>query len=206
MKKLLVISHERSGTHFLMDTLALNFGYCSKPWYDIDPDNIKNPYYAENIKSALADFVGKGCNVIFKTHYPADFFNDIKDFILKEFTIIYIYRSVDDCLKSLQKHLEVLPWKAGPEVKDPHAFAFCPPSGGLLRYQMRQHGSLLERHYAHHKGYAPWFPEITHITYDFLDQAFEEAVRFIAESAGLDLLQDLPVRPERNDINERFKK
>ena len=42
-KKVIVISHERSGTHFLMDTIALNFGYVgdfdergAARWIDLD--------------------------------------------------------------------------------------------------------------------------------------------------------------------------
>ncbi len=35
-KKGMVVSHERSGTHFLMNTLALNFGYIAKPWINFD--------------------------------------------------------------------------------------------------------------------------------------------------------------------------
>jgi hypothetical protein len=30
-RKIIVASHERSGTHFLMNTLADNFGYVSEP-------------------------------------------------------------------------------------------------------------------------------------------------------------------------------
>ena len=31
-----VVSHPRAGTHFLMNTLGMNFGYISAPWIDFD--------------------------------------------------------------------------------------------------------------------------------------------------------------------------
>ena len=34
--KVMVVSHERSGTHFLMNTIALNFDYISAPWINLD--------------------------------------------------------------------------------------------------------------------------------------------------------------------------
>ena len=35
-KKIIVFSHERSGTHFLMNTIGENFGYNNLQWIDID--------------------------------------------------------------------------------------------------------------------------------------------------------------------------
>ena len=35
-RKVAVISHERSGTHFLMNTLAANCDLIAKPWWDLD--------------------------------------------------------------------------------------------------------------------------------------------------------------------------
>ena len=33
--KVLVVSHERSGTHFVMNSLALNLDYVSSPWINL---------------------------------------------------------------------------------------------------------------------------------------------------------------------------
>ena len=35
----LVVSHERSGTHFLMNSIARGYGYTSTPWVDMDGDS-----------------------------------------------------------------------------------------------------------------------------------------------------------------------
>ena len=34
--KVLVVSHERSGTHFMMNSLAANFGYVANPFMNLD--------------------------------------------------------------------------------------------------------------------------------------------------------------------------
>ena len=36
VKKAMIVSHERSGTHFLMNTLDKNFPYISQPWINFD--------------------------------------------------------------------------------------------------------------------------------------------------------------------------
>ena len=56
-KNCIIVSHERSGTHFLMNTLALNFGYISEPWINLDFETGMN-FHAPG--ALLAFFQEKG--------------------------------------------------------------------------------------------------------------------------------------------------
>ena len=51
----LVVSHERSGTHFLMNSIARGYGYTSTPWVDMDYDSMPiNFFHPPAIAGALA--------------------------------------------------------------------------------------------------------------------------------------------------------
>lgn len=212
-KKILVASHERSGTHFLMNTIADNFGYVSEPWADIDDDRVVNPYAWENIRAYLEQFAGRPILNLFKTHYPIEFFEGLLDWLLAEFNVVYIHRNVDDCLRSLQRHVNDLPWKAGPKTNDYLHFKWSPPSGALLRYQLRQYDRMVDRHQAHVAGYlcsGPACGRIHVVKYEDLDQDFAATVERLSQALNLFPLHVTPQRPARKDtrqINEtRFHK
>jgi len=38
----MVVSHQRSGTHFMMNTVAACFGYVSNPWLDTTATALKS--------------------------------------------------------------------------------------------------------------------------------------------------------------------
>lgn len=203
-KKILVVSHERSGTHFLMNTIADNFGYVSDPWCDIDDDRVVNPYYAPNIKAYLQGFEGVPVLNLFKTHFEYAFFEPIIDWLVEEFRVFYIKRSDPDVLKSLRKHIEALPWNAGPKTETWAEFCHAPPSGGLLRYQMREHRSVSMRLRRHWEDWMWNLPgrvkkKIIYVEYEALNERFEQAVEDIGRQLGLMPVHYPPVRPGRFD-------
>jgi hypothetical protein len=85
MKKVLVVSHERSGTHFLINTIAFNFNL---DWRVINLDN------------GVQQHFGTQTNKIFKTHYQRYFFDSVWEQLLKEFHVFYIVRDGRDALTS----------------------------------------------------------------------------------------------------------
>ena len=204
-RKIIVASHERSGTHFMMNTLSDNFGYISDPWVDIDGDRLVNPYAPENIRSYLSGAEGRPVLNLFKTHYPAEFFDGIADWLLGEFTIIYMMRKTEPTLRSLRKHIKDLPWNAGPVLDDSEPdekFFHTSPCGGLLRYQMRQYRFLWERHHEHLKGWGmkePWASQVIHVDYDDLDKDFDATVVRLGRMIGMFPIHEKPKRPGRDD-------
>ena len=109
MKKLIVVSHERSGTHFLINSITNNSGgvygrpYPLEPYKDVYHDG---PYddpkeYKEYVYAWLNSYRGVSESKIFKTHHKAEFFKDYLADIKEEYHILYIRRNPLDVLTSL---------------------------------------------------------------------------------------------------------
>ena len=109
MKKLLVASHERSGTHFLINSIVNNsaavYGQPDprepvKDVYHGGPYN--NPQeYIEYVHAFLNSYNGFFESKVFKTHHEAAFFKDYITEIQKEYHVFYIRRNPLDILTSL---------------------------------------------------------------------------------------------------------
>lgn len=199
-KKAMVISHERSGTHFLMNTLADNFRYVSMPWINLDFDNPVNYYSPENIKGFLECMNGKPVLNIVKSHHPVDFLLPVLPEILQEFHLFYVYRDGDEVMESLCRHLKTEDWDMGPTVESGEILARTMPSGALLRYQKRQYGTMWERWQEHVNGWTG-LPDglrgdIIYIPFQALKDDFENVVRYIAQRIGRQAPEKI-VKPDK---------
>nr|QBK85803.1 MAG: glycosyltransferase [Marseillevirus LCMAC101] len=96
-----ILSYERSGTHFLINSLVENFGY-DKTWIDID-DLIAFP------PGTPFQF-----NKIYKCHHCA---SNIVSYNFKGCSLIKLVRDKEDNLKSYQKYLYLVFWDEGPKIK-----------------------------------------------------------------------------------------
>ena len=96
-KKAAVISHERSGTHFLMNTLALNFGYLAKPWWNFDFELGLNFHSFDNLYEYLKQVHDRPVINVLKSHHHMDFFQEFIDYVTSQFHIFYIYRDPRGC-------------------------------------------------------------------------------------------------------------
>ena len=200
--KIIVASHERSGTHFLMNAIADNYGYISDPWIDIDWPQVKNPYASENFCYFLEQFQGKGVISTFKTHFPASFLEPVIDLILDEFQVFYIYRDVIATMNSFSRHISGFDWDMGPTADSGRELMSMQPSGALLRYQAKQFASLLERWrqhvYSWTKGLtAERRAKIIYVRYKDLNERFDETIRSIGDRLGCFVVNT--VRPDKND-------
>src|SRR5262245_22507792 len=89
----LVVSHERSGTHFLMNTLAACYEYVSRPWVDLDWHVIPiNYFYPPNISDALLSLASQSMANVVKSHHPAEFFAGELPRLTSRYIVFYIYR------------------------------------------------------------------------------------------------------------------
>jgi hypothetical protein len=155
--KVFVFSHERSGTHFLMNALAKGFGYVSNPQLDFDHSQANiNFYYPHSIREYLSQFKGHPVANTFKSHHSFDFFSDIIEDILDEFQVFYVYRNPFDVMVSLWRFMHKWQWHEGPKTDELSDFIRMAPSGHMMRYQMYQQATLLKRWDAHVRG---WFLE-----------------------------------------------
>jgi hypothetical protein len=188
-KKILVISHERSGTHFLMNTLALNFGYISKPWINIDYELGLNLYSANILLSFFRQMHEKPILNIVKTHHQAGFYIDFIDYLTDQFHVFYIYRDPRDVMLSFWKMISGLSWDEGPKVSSVGEFMRAAPRGGNLRYQKMQTETMLSWWQAHVEGWADVAEihagqKIMMLSFESLNLDFDGTVKNIGNRIG----------------------
>lgn len=182
-----MVSHERSGTHFLMNSLAKCFGYIANPWINFDISTLPVNFYApKNIVEYFEQFRGKTIVNIFKSHHPYAFFEQVLPSIIDEFHIFYVYRDPRDVMLSMWRYLNTLHWYEGPKTVSPKELIRQQPSGRLLRYQWNQEPSMIHRWRTHVDGWTLGVPEnmrsrVTLIRFKDLAQNFEQVIRSIGQ-------------------------
>ena len=155
---LLVCSHERSGTHFLMNSLAENTGYTTDPYLDFDlllSGALVNFYDLASIErfvkklSDLSGPDGKRCFVtsIIKSHHQAEMMRPCFD--LPNVTIAYICRHPLEVMISFWNFLSALPWHEGPKKNSLTDFVSAAPEGRLMRYQQASLRDMITRWAVH---------------------------------------------------------
>jgi len=173
----LVISHERSGTHFLINTLSNNFA--------IKPGRIDLDYHngdftvAQNILKLVHTATKQLTEPhTIKAHQSIDFFPpELLDEIAKHVNIFYIYRDGRDVMTSFWHFLNKITWFEGPKTKTVGELMRHQPSGRLMRYQLQQYAHMLERWKQHVTGWLSTNKDyIFFISYEKLMQHFETVV------------------------------
>ncbi len=158
--KVFVFSHERSGTHFLMNALARGFGYISNPQIDFDYGQANiNFFYPLSIRQYLSTFKGHSVANTFKSHHSFDFLSENIVEVFEEFHVFYVYRDPIDVMVSLWRFIKKWDWHEGPKVDELADFIRTPPSGHMMRYQMYQQPTLLKRWEHHVRGWVLDLPE-----------------------------------------------
>jgi len=104
----MVISHERSGTHFLIDSICANTTKFRNNVINVYTENdYENPItYKSKVCDHLLSFVDRHTSQIFKSHHKAEFLEDILDLLSPEFEIFYIDRNPLDVLTSLYHYYQ----------------------------------------------------------------------------------------------------
>lgn len=199
MRKVLCCSHERSGTHFLMNVLELNFGYNAKVWDDLD-EAVPNPFFWQDMFNALKGVIRLTDQNIIKTHFASEFLAPALPAVVDLCHVFYIYRNGKDVMESFSKQLNSIDWYAATKTKDGKELGLTEPHGAVMRYQYRQYRTFWDRWIAHIKGWTEELPEdirqqIIYIKYEDLNERFNDTVQYIAKR--LDRLCLAPVRPSK---------
>ena len=199
--KVAVISHERSGTHFLMNTLAANYGYVSQPWWNLDFTLGLNFHSAEHLASYFGQAKGQSVLNIVKSHHQAGFFEPfIRDFT-DDFQVFYICREPRAVIASFSKLINELPWNEGPNVDSPAELLRAEPSHALLRYQQHQAPTMLHRWADHVTGWVDLSDRLGEnrihvVRYEDLAHNFEATVANLGDTLGLPC-PETPTMPSR---------
>lgn len=194
----IVCSHERSGTHFLMNSLSLSTHYTSNPYLDYESNPLGGIVQFHSRQSASLFFSqvtdikannGKYCiSSLVKSHFPASLHvNHLGDHL----KIIYIYRNPVDTLVSLWKFFWKYPHD-GPCLESPFELAQATPCGNSQRYQICNYQTYFER-WARHVSDA--FLQITDnpnayiISYSDLRENHQEMIVAMCKHLGISLIQ-----------------
>ena len=183
-KKAIVVSHERSGTHFLMNALALNFEYISKPWINFDYEIPINFHSSKELSEFFRKMHDLPILNIVKTHHHFSFFQDFIDYLAEQYHIFYVYRDPRDVMVSFWKLIRDLSWDEGPKTDSVTSFMRTAPRGAILRYQKEQSQTILHRWQDHVTGWIDFAEEsdnqkVIVICYNDLNLKFEETVEKI---------------------------
>ena len=196
----MVVSHERSGTHFLMKALSYGYGYTAEPWTDLDTHEIDIDYGdPAAIAAALERQAADPLFRLVKSHHAVDVFRPELTRIAGGLRIHYIYRHPGAVMTSLWRHLNGLAWDEGPKLDDPLALARATPAGRLTRYQANPVPNMLRRWADHVEGWlaaAASDPRIATVRYEDLDSHYTETLTALAPRIGRDPLSPM-LRPPR---------
>jgi hypothetical protein len=184
----MVVAHERSGTHFLMNALAACYGYVSWPLFNLDLPHVNiNYYHPPAVRDTLLALAARPMANVVKSHHPADFFAAELPRLTRRYVVFSICRDPVATLLSYWRFLHRWPWAEGPRVADPLAFARAEPCGRMMRYQMRQYPHLMARWAAHVEGWlaaAGAVPRVVVVRYEDLDARYGETMRGFAGVLG----------------------
>ena len=180
-KKILIVSHERSGTHFLINTLAQCFGYLPNQ-IDMDASqnvDFRNPAIA---RDWLGQFQGQFVANIFKSHHAYPLLSPLAPQLLEEFHIFYISRDGRDVMTSFWTYLNRLAPGWGPQTQTVGEFMRANATGGITQYQAAQHElTMLRRWVEHVDGWIKNTLPINFVTYEELHSQYTGTVDRISE-------------------------
>ena len=175
----LVVSHERSGTHFLINTLAANFGY--RPRSDLE----RRPGFDPGSTAQMLDFLTWPwpAETVVKSHHQAGFFPALRQFA-RQFHIFYVVRDPRDVLLSFWRYLASSGPEVGPQAESLGAFVRAEPQGFIATYQRHTLTSMAERWRVHVDGWLDALDDLegraTLVRYDDLDERFGDEVARLA--------------------------
>jgi hypothetical protein len=138
---LVINSHERSGTHFLMNSLESCTRYTAHPYLDYDTNPLAGlvSFYSKQSASAffsrMTQIRASGdalcITSLVKSHFPADLLADCTGSRLR---LVYIYRNPVDTIMSLWRFFLRFP-NEGPCLQSPLDLAMATPERSSQRYQ-----------------------------------------------------------------------
>lgn len=181
MKPIIVVSHERSGTHFCINSIALNFGLSGNV-INMAGSSIPDPSIEPEI--------------IRKSHQQSVCFGSDIDRLLDENKVIYVIRDCRAVMVSCFHLFNAYP-DSFPATKSMEEFLILNPSifeSGNGTTVIKP-SSMVNRWMAHIDTWALFFSRICVVTYEGLSLDFESEVKKISDFTGLNPATENPIKP-----------
>lgn len=200
-----MISHERSGTHFLINTIANNYGLKQRP-RDIyltrdrmvDPESL--PEHLVQVEKELVSIAAREPGECLKTHLPHQLLGPLVPTLSRLFTVFYMVRDGRGVMNSFRRYLLKTPWPDVPKCETIGEFLQAKPEGAaVVHYHHRDFENFIERWVDHVEGWMG-VEGVTLVRYEDLSQDFDGTFQgVIVPATGIDKVN--PVRPSMNDLS-----
>ena len=199
-KNILVVSHERSGTHFLINTIARNF-----PPYSNDDLSVSGD--GGSLRENLRKYYINKEKRIFKSHHQAEYFLPFLDELLEHFHIFYIVRDGRDTITSCYHYYNQQSDDISPKSATISELLKKPADP---RYCLTESTNIVQRWAVHVEGWLKLRDKITIVNYEDLSLHFEESLINIGHSLQMNpvsehtrpTLQDWGVLPRKGIVGD----
>jgi sulfotransferase family protein len=183
-KKILVVSHERSGTHFLINTIMQSFGGLLG-WIDLDEKHGVNWRHPQMARDWLAQFKGQSVPAVFKSHHAFPLLAPVVAQELGEFFVFYVQRDGRDVMTSFWMYLNRLEADWGPKTATVGEFMRAPARGSITQYQTSDAPiTMLQRWVDHVAGWSRADFPVHRVSYESLHEQHGKVVDRIATILG----------------------
>ena len=203
---LMVSSHERSGTHFVMNSISECTEYTSNPFLNFDYmplGSFVNFFSRESTNKflfSLKEISQNESNIfcvnsIIKSHFPLSLLDHNKNLC----KVIYIYRNPEEVFVSYWKFLHRWNWSEGPKLSSPLELIKSNPKGQSQRYQIENYRNYFERwasHIINAENTARNSSNIVLVNYAELKNNFETTIEYICDRLKIDIFQP-PIKPNK---------
>jgi len=191
MKKVMVISHERSGTSFLINAIGMNFpdylpeadaeGTLQRVDLDGNGWNFADP---DEMLKFLSDsrFHDMPIANVFKSHHTRHYFDEVWDYLQEQFHVFYIYRDGRDVMASYWRHVRKQGFLWGPMAFTVGEFMRADPVGACCRYLgPMPPGNMVQRWNDHVMSWLKYnLPGVCRISYEQLSENFDTMIEKIS--------------------------
>lgn len=192
----MVVSHERSGTHFTMNSLAGCFEYVSDPWVNFDHDifNI-NFHHPPSVGNVFDFLIEKRCASTIKSHHPVQFLQPVLAGLSDRMDVVYVLRQPVDVMVSCWRLMCTWDWAEGPLTETAAEFAATAPMGRMMRYQWRQQETMVHRWADHAEGWLEAAAAHSHVhvlRYEAMVADYSGTMQALGAEMGLHVRSDRP--------------
>lgn len=203
-KNILIVTHERSGTHLLINSINYknNGDFISMGYIPPSSELFTMDKYITQVKRNVR-YNNYDADVVYKSHHQVEFFEDIIDELFERYKVIYVKRNPKDVLISYYYFLNKKqnPIKGFPHFKD---WIFMNPEKIGLSFVdenpdphvIIQPKNYIDRWFLHLNGWMKYKNRFLTVEYENMLNDFNNQKIIIEDYLGQKISDNLP---DRND-------